>query len=732
MLSLKLFGGASLVGEAGPLAGAPAQRHRLALLALLATAPEGKASRDRLVALLWPESGEAAARRILNVALHALRKHLGDEALVSLGDDVQLRPAAVPSDVGRFRAALEAGDRRTAVELYAGPFLDGFHLGGAAEFGRWAEGVRDGLARAHHEALEALAEEAGAAGDARAAAGWWRRLAAEDPLNARVALRLMQALERSGDRAGALRHAGVHAALFREEFDAEPDAAVLTLAERLRREPAPSGVVPEVPVAAPAPEAEAPPPSTSVGGEVPARGIAVLPFEDDTRGRRSEYFSDGLTEEITDALSRVRGLRVIARTSAFAFKGKRVPAPEIGRALGVTHLLEGSVRRSGGSLRIAARLVEAATGSLLWSERYDREAGDVFAVQDEIARAVVDALRVELAGDAGALVRGSTSDPEAHALYLRGRSCWYTRTPEGLEEAASYFRRALERDPAYALAHIGLADAYNMLGAFDYGVLPPGEVYPRAREAAARALALRPDLAEAHTALANVLLNHAWDWEGAARSFGRALQLNPGYAVAYHWYSLYLGALGRHAEALDAVRRARELDPVSLVMGTALARQLYFGREYAAAIREYRAVLAQDPGFAPARLGLGVTLAQAGSPAEAAEEVARVPDAPGGTRPVVLALRAHAQGRAGNGGDARALLARLRAVAAERYVPPEYFAVIHLGLGESGEALDWLERACDARSGSLVYLRVDPLLDPLRTDARFARLCERVGFPALP
>ncbi|HEV2146915.1 MAG TPA: tetratricopeptide repeat protein, partial [Longimicrobiaceae bacterium] len=476
-----------------------------------------------------------------------------------------------------------------------------------------------------------------------------------------------------------------------------------------------------------------PEPDTATPPRQPAAGIAVLPFEDDTRGRRSEYFSDGLTEEITDALSRVRGLRVIARTSAFAFKGTRVPAPEIGRRLGVTHLLEGSVRKSGGSLRIAVRLVEAGTGSLLWSDRYDREIGDVFAVQDEIARAVVDSLRVELAGDGGgALVRSSTGDPEAHALYLRGRSCWYTRTPEGLEEAIGYFRRALERDPAFALAHIGLADAYNMLGAFDYGVLPPGEVYPRAREAATRALALRPDLAEAHTALANVLLNYEWDWEGAARSFRRALQLNPGYAVAYHWYSLYLGAVGRHAEALDAVRRARELDPMSLVMGTALARQLYFGREYDAALREYRAVLEVDPAFVPARLGLGLTLAQSGAADEAVAELERTLNPSDSPRPVVLALLGHAQGRAGRREKAGTLLARLHAMAEERYVPPEYFALVHLGLGDTDAALRWLEAACDARSGSVIYLRVDPLLDPLRADPRFGRLCARVGFPALP
>ncbi|HEV2736860.1 MAG TPA: tetratricopeptide repeat protein, partial [Longimicrobiaceae bacterium] len=464
----------------------------------------------------------------------------------------------------------------------------------------------------------------------------------------------------------------------------------------------------------------------------PAAGIAVLPFEDDTGGRRSDYFSDGLTEEITDALTRVRGLRVIARTSAFAFRGTRAAAPEIGRKLGVTHLLEGSVRRGGESLRIRVRLVEAASGSLLWSGRYDREIGDVFAVQDEIARAVVDALRVELAGEGGSLVRGSTGDPEAHALYLRGRAAWYTRTPEGLQEAVAFFQRALERDPAYALAHIGLADAYNMLGAFDYGVYPPGEIYPRAREAATRALALRPDLAEAHTALANVLLNHGWDWDGAARAFRHALQLNPGYAPAYHWYSLYLGAVGRHAEALDAVRRARELDPMSLVMGTALARQLYFARDLGGAAREYRAVLAQDPGFLPARLGLGVTLAQAGAAEEAVAELAGAPDPHGDPRPVVLALLGHAQGRAGRRAEAAASLARLRRAAEARYVPPEYFAVVHLGLGEADAALDWLERACDARSGSVVYLRVDPLLDPVRADPRFLRLCARVGFPASP
>lgn len=777
--SLRLFGGASLLRGDVPLAGPASQRHRLALLALLAASRTGSVPRERLLALLWPESGAERARHTLNVAVHSLRQALGGEALLSVGDELRLDPCAVSSDVGDFEDALARGSPVRAVELYAGPFLDGFSLPGAVELERWAEAERERFAAAYAGALEGLAEEGEGRGDAREAAGWWKRLAATDPYSSRVAARLMRALAAAGDRAGALQHARTHAALLREELGVEPDETVTAL-ERGLREPFPD-VRPEprsepasavaaavvastvreatgaaaadgLPLEPAAPRASRrsrrryglvlavvaaaglalgawwsarrPPPAAS---PLPDASVAVLPFADDSRGRVNEYFTDGLADEIIGALSRVDGLRVVARTSAFAFKGRAVGTREVGEQLGVAHVLEGSVREAGDRLRVSVRLVRARDGVPVWSERFDRRMGDVLAVQDEISRAVARELRDELVGERAPPEARPVVDPAAYDLYLQGRFAWFQRSPEGLRRALASFRAAVVRDPGYPLAYVGIADVYNVLGAFDYGLLPPDSAYPRARAAAERALELDPALGEAHTALANAIFNYDWNWDAAGHEFRRAVELSPGYAAAHHWYSLYLVAVGRPQESLASIRRARELDPLSPVTGTAMARHLYYTRRYDRAIAEYRRVLAADSGFVTAILGLGVALDQIGEHDAAVAEYRRAVRALGGMQPVVVALLGHARGAAGDRSGALEALRELEEMSRARYVPAEYRALVHVGLGENEAALRWLEEAYRNRSGAMVYLNVEPMLDPLRADPRYRELVARVG-----
>ena len=717
MFTLRLLGGLSLGSEAGAVTGRAAQKRRLALLCLLATAPSRVLSRDKLIGVLWPESDSEQARHLLSVALYELRKALGDDVVQSRGDDVALPAEGVGTDVEAFERALAEGALDRAVELYTGPFLDGFYLSDAPEFERWLDAERDRLARRYQGALEKLAQERAAAEDPRGAVDAWRKLSALDPYNSRIAAGLMEALAAAGDRAGALHHARAHEALVREEFGGGADPEIAALAARIRDEPAP---------------ALASSSGNGAGRAAAPAGpsIAVLPFADLSPARDNQYFSDGLTDEIINALARVNGLLVAARTSTFALRERGLSVREVGETLRVRTVLEGSVRKAGDRLRITASLVDVESGYNLWAETYDRAGGDVFVVQDELARAVVGALRVHLEeGESEPLVRPSTPNLDAYTLYLKGRYHWYRRTVDGLRQAISFFEQAVARDPTYALAYNGIGDAYSLLAAHDYGAMPPAEAFPLARRALARALELDPASAGAHATLGNALLSYDWDWPAAEREFRRALQLDAGCAPAHHWYALGLLVTGRGEEAMTAMRRARELEPLSMVLGTGFARVLYFDRQCDRATEEYQRGLEMDPSFVPAHLGLGLCFIQGGSAERAIAEYRAANQLLGGQQPLVLALIGHAEGVRGNREAARAMLERLSAEAERRYLPPEYLTLVHLGLGEKREALDTLERAFENRSGSMVFLRVDPLLDPLHGEPRFEALARRVGVP---
>jgi serine/threonine-protein kinase len=449
--------------------------------------------------------------------------------------------------------------------------------------------------------------------------------------------------------------------------------------------------------------------------------IAVLPFVNRSGDPATEYFTDGMTEELITSLGSVDGLRVVARTSAFAFRGKDVDVREIGDRLGAGLVLEGSVRQSGERVRIDARLVRASDGYQLWSDAFDGQLGDSFALQEQLAARIVRELRMELGAGRGDGGGRDTRDAEARTLYLKGRYVMYGRGREGLEQAVTYFRSALERDSSYARAWAGLADSYTRLGSMGY--LPHAQVFPRARAAAARALALDDGLAEAHTALAYALVSGR-DFRGGEQHFRRAIQLAPSHADAHHWYGFMLAATGRVEEGLRELGLARELDPLSMQIGSALGRALIYARRYDRAIEYYQELLELRPDLAPLHFGIGVAQLENGHQPAAIGAARRAleidPESQG-----ALALLACAQARGGDREAALSIARRLESTPTGLGL--FYIAAIHSVLGNRDEALHWLERAYREEPSWLISMTVEPWLAPLRTDPRFGALRSRMG-----
>jgi len=455
------------------------------------------------------------------------------------------------------------------------------------------------------------------------------------------------------------------------------------------------------------------------------RAIAVLPFVNLTPGHEAEYLSDGMTDELIDALAKVEGLRVASRTSAFAFKGRPMDVRTVGTVLDVAAVLEGTVRVAGDRLRVAARLTDAADGRHLWSQRYDRHLRDVFEVQDEIAQSIVRTLRGTLLGDVGdPTPRRYTANLTAYNLYLKGRYCWNLRTREALAEAIRHFEAAIAADPAYAPAYTGLADCYALQ--LDYRGAPVAEGMSRAKALAMQALELDDSLAEAHTSLGWVSFIYDWDWVAAERRFRRAIELNPTYATARQWYSWLLIALVRTDEALAEGRLAVELDPTSVSIRRSLGWLLYYARQHEAAAEQLRRALAMNPTAEESQRVLALILMQQGRYDEARAAFREAIATSTETAYASAGLAALAA-RTGRPDEARTLLEGLRAEARERYVSPVAFVIAHAALGERDEAFGWLERAHSERRGWLAYLRVEPLLDPLRGDPRLDALIARMG-----
>ena len=468
--------------------------------------------------------------------------------------------------------------------------------------------------------------------------------------------------------------------------------------------------------------------STAGGGRFM---LAVLPFENLTGNPDQEYISDGMTEELITQLGRMDPSRlgVIARTSAMQFKKTTKRVDQIGSELGVSHLLEGSVRTTGSRIRVAVQLIETRHESHVWAEQYEREVRDVLALQREVAEAIVRHITTSLAiapSDVNPDARRHSTIAEANEHYLRGRYYWSKDTADGHQKAMEHFRRAIELDSSYALAYSGLADTYVLLGSD--GFLPMSEAYPLARTAALKALELDDALGEAHNSMAAITADYYWEWDEADRHYTRAVALNPNDVTALRSYSFYLACMGRHAEALAFAERARRVDPVSPDVQMNVGVVLYFARRYDEAVVAITEALELDPDFGPAHVMLGRIYVAGGMSNRAVQELRRAQSLMG-RRPDVMTPHAYVLARAGHQREARAMLDELREVSKPRAAAPVRIALVHIALGETDRAFEWLEKAIEARDWQMALLNVEPAFDDLRSDRRFVALVGRVGLP---
>jgi TolB-like protein/Flp pilus assembly protein TadD/DNA-binding XRE family transcriptional regulator len=456
-----------------------------------------------------------------------------------------------------------------------------------------------------------------------------------------------------------------------------------------------------------------------------ALSIAVLPFLNRSGDPENVYLCEGLAEELINALTRIKSCMVVARASAFSFRGQDVDVREIGRRLNVDTVLDGTVQRAGDRLRVTAQLTDAGNGFQFWSERYDRQITDVFAIQDEIALAIVKQLKVELLSkERSDLLTQKSENLEAYNLYLKGRYYWAQR-PQGIGKAIDYFRQAIDKEPNYARAHAGLADCYVTLGSWENGTMPPIEAMAKAKESASKALEYDDRLAEAHSTMAYRTTHHDWDWALAEAQFQHAFDLNPNYAVCHHWYSHYLTAVGRTEESLNASKRCLELDPLDLVINIHMAWHYQFARQYEQAIEQCWKTSELHPhSFWPAYF-FGLAYEQQGQVDRAMEEY-RTSVRMSGDVTFATAALGHLYGIAGKVDEARAVYEEMKAKAVQTYVPAYDIALVCIGLGWNEQALEYLARAHQERSGWITYLKVDPRLDPLRGDVRFVDLLRRV------
>ncbi|MBI5118854.1 protein kinase [Candidatus Poribacteria bacterium] len=463
----------------------------------------------------------------------------------------------------------------------------------------------------------------------------------------------------------------------------------------------------------------------------PAQGkalssIVVLPFVDMSPGKDQEYFCDGLAEEIINALSQVKGLRVVARTSAFSFKGEMIDVRDIGKKLGVDAVLEGSVRKAGNKLRITAQLVSVADGYHLWSERYDRDMAGVFAVQDEITVAIVDNLQIKLLGEERErLARQQGTGFDAYNSYLQGRYFWNKMTEEGLKKAIEYFEQAIEKAPDYAPAYAGLADSYMNLPL--YSAFSPQEAYTRAKQAVTKALELDDTLAEAHASHAWIKMNYEWDWKGAESECLRAIELNPGYAAAHRWYAFDLLFVGRFDQSVKEVLLAQELDPLSLVANRTVGHIYYYAGQYEKALQAIRKTMEMDPNFAYVHLDQGLVYLQQSKNEQALAEFQKEKALAKTWNPVVETWLAIGYAKAGKKDEAQKALNDLIERSKKGYVPPSGIARLYIVLGEKEPALEWLTKAFQKRDFFLRYLKVEPTFDPIRSDPRCTEMLRKMG-----
>ncbi|PYT64736.1 MAG: hypothetical protein DMG39_31270 [Acidobacteria bacterium] len=457
------------------------------------------------------------------------------------------------------------------------------------------------------------------------------------------------------------------------------------------------------------------------------RSLAVLPLESLSSDASQDYFADGMTDELISDLGQISALRVISRTSVMAYKRARKPLPQIARELNVDAVVEGTVLRSGDQVRITAQLIEASTDKHLWSQSYQGELRDTLALQNQVARAIADQIRINLnPQEQAALKNVKVVNPQAYESFLKGRYFWNKRTADGLKVALAYFNQAIDEDPKYAQAYSGLADTYSLLGDWQYAVMTPKEALPKAKAAATKALELDSALGEAHNSLAFCLDGFDWDFDSAGKEFRRAIELNPSYATAHHWYAWHLSLLAQYDDAIAEMRKAESLDPLSLIINADLAELLVLAHSYEESIRQSRKTIEMDPNFALAHNQLAQAYLQKHMNDEALAELQEAAQL-SGESPTVMANLGRAYAASGKRSEAIKLLSALKKRSNSIYSHGSEIAVIYAALGDTDQAMNWLEKGFEERFNPGVLLR--PGFDPLRSDPRFQDLLRRIGLP---
>ena len=457
------------------------------------------------------------------------------------------------------------------------------------------------------------------------------------------------------------------------------------------------------------------------------RSLAVLPLENLSGDAAQNYFSDGMTDELITDLAQISALRVISRTSVMVYQGSHKSLPQIARELNVDAVVEGTVLRAGDRVRITAQLIDASTDKHLWSQSYQGELRDTLALQDRVARAIAEQIQINLTPREQAALKSATVvNPQAYESYLKGRYFWNKRTADGLRVALAYFNQALEEDPNYAQAYSGLADTYALLGDWQYAVMTPKEAYPKAKAAALKAVELDNALGEAHNSLAFVLDGFDWDLDSGGREFRRAIELNPGYATAHHWYAWHLALLGRYDEAIAEMKKAESVDPLSLIINADLAELLVLAHSYDEAIVQSRKTIEMDPNFAMAHNQLAQAYLQKHMYDQAIAELQKAVQLSGGS-PTCIANLARAYALSGRRSEALTLLNGLKTSSTPGFSHASEIAAIYVSLGNMDAAMNWIEKGYAERFNPGVLIR--PGFDPLRTDPRFRDLVHRVGLP---
>lgn len=767
MIVFHTLGGAELEENLGSSATPIAvQAKRLALVAYVALAGSGRhRRRDTIVALFWPDLDEEHARSALRQALTYLRRTLGASAVVTRGEDeIAIAPEAVRCDAVLFDEAVAAGHFEGAMTLYRGDFLDGLFVSYASpELEQWIDTERVRLRQSAATCGWSLAETSRQRGDDVSAAGWARGAAALAPDDEGKLRWLITLLDSTGDRAGALEAYERFARRLASEYSAEPSAETNALISAVRTRSVASGGAPSRTAFPPAPEPA--PLSAGPGGPLipapvgsklarqkaalvavaaalalvaalgsaghrgaerdPRATLAVLPIQDLGADSTQPYLADALTEQLITDLARSGELQVINRRTMMTFRRSPRQPREIARELDADAVLISTVQRAGDSVRLTVQLVRAGDDRISWEWSSPAATGDLLRLAERVADSVAEhTLEPRRTAERTSLGTARRVDPAALDLYIQGRYWWNKRGP-GLLRSIDIFTSALDRDPTFALAYSGMADAYVQLG---YGsLLRPDDAFPKARAAAERALQLDSTLAEPHATLGFVKMYYDWDWSGAEREFRRALTLNPSYATAHEWYGLFLAAMGRFDEAREREHRAQVLDPLSTaVAGTAAWVHYYAGRNEDAE-RGLRIALRADSTFALGRFYLGRVHQSRGRLDSALAEY----HATGPLRdwaPTIAAV-GHVYGSQGRRREALATRVRLDSLSRQGYVTAYAVALVHASLGQRDSAFAWLDRGVAERTHWMVWLRRDPRWAPIRSDPRFETLASRLKLP---